>query len=81
MVKVVLWGSLKDVLGGSLECEIEAGTIKQLLAVLGEQHPKLRPVLDRGVAVSIDGVIYRQDLYRSINPDSEVYILPRMAGG
>jgi len=81
MVKVVFWGSLKDALGDQRECEVEAGTIKEMLDKLGEQYPKLRPTLDRGVAVSIDGVIYRQQRYREIPPDSEVYILPKMAGG
>ena len=35
----------------------------------------------RGVAVAIDGQIYRDDWFRPIPPGSEVVILPRMAGG
>ena len=69
-----------DHIGSSL-AEIDGFRAVRRLSGLGEQYPKLRPVLDRGVAVSVDGVIYRQDLYRPINPDSEVYILPKMAGG
>ena len=38
-------------------------------------------MLDRGVAVSIDGQIYRDDWFRPIPPGSEVFLLPRMAGG
>lgn len=81
MVQVKLSGPLKVAAGGKSEVEIEAATIHQLLQRLGEAHPKLKPVLDRGVAVSIDGQIYRDDWFRPIPAGSEVFILPRMAGG
>ena len=38
-------------------------------------------MLERGVSVSIDGVIYREDRLRPIPPGAEIFILPRMAGG
>ncbi len=81
MVQVTLSGSLKAAAGGRTELEVEAATIRDLLTRLGEDHPKLKPVLDRGVSVSIDGQIYRDDWFRPIPPGSEVFILPRMAGG
>jgi len=81
MVQVRLSGSLKAAAGGRSEFEVEAANIHQLLTRLGEQYPKLKPALDRGVAVSIDGQIYRDDRFRAIPPGSEVFILPRMAGG
>lgn len=81
MVQVTLSGSLKAAAGGRAEFEVEAGNIHQLLTRLGAEHPKLKPALDRGVAVSIDGQIYRDDWFRTIPPGSEVYIMPRMAGG
>ncbi len=81
MVQVTLSGSLKAAAGGRAQFEVEADNIHQLLTRLGQQHPKLKPALDRGVAVSIDGQIYRDDWFRPIPPGSEVYILPRMAGG
>jgi hypothetical protein len=43
--------------------------------------PELRPLLARGVAVAIDGQIYREAWFQPVRPDSEVYILPKMAGG
>ena len=81
MVQVVLSGSLKTAAGGQTEFEVEATNIHQLLSRLGEDHPKLKPILDRGVAVAVDGQIYRDDWFRPIQPGSEVFILPRMAGG
>jgi molybdopterin converting factor small subunit len=81
MVQVKLSGSLKAAAGGQTQFEVEAANIHQLLSRLGQEHPKLKPALDRGVAVSIDGQIYRDDWFRPIPPGSEVFILPRMAGG
>ncbi len=81
MVEVVLWGSLKALAGGEATCEIEASTVREMLDALADQHPKLGPVLSHGVAVAIDGQIYRDDWFQPIKPDSEVYVLPRMAGG
>jgi sulfur-carrier protein len=81
MVQVMLSGSLRMAAGGRTEFEVEAANIHQLLSRLGEDHPKLKPMLDRGVAVAIDGQIYREDRFRAIPPGSEVFILPRMVGG
>ena len=38
-------------------------------------------MLERGVAVSIDDVIYREPSFAPIPAGSEIFILPRMAGG
>ena len=81
MVEVKLSGPLKVAAGGRPSVAVEAANIHQLLSRLGQDHPKLKPLIDRGVAVSIDGRIYRDDWFRAIPPGSEVFILPRMAGG
>ena len=81
MVEVKLSGPLKAAAGGRTSIPVEAANIHQLLSRLGQDHPKLKPLLDRGVAVSIDGQIYRDDWFRAIPAGSEVFILPRMAGG
>ena len=81
MVHVTLSASLKAAAGGQTEIEVEAANIHQLLSRLGEDHPKLKPILARGVAVAIDGQIYRDDHFRPIPPGSEVFILPRLVGG
>ena len=81
MIDVKLSGPLKAAAGGRTSIPVEAANIHQLLSRLGQDHPKLKPLLDRGVAVSIDGQIYRDDWFRAIPAGSEVFILPRMAGG
>ncbi|MGH6959638.1 MAG: MoaD/ThiS family protein [Dongiaceae bacterium] len=81
MARVVLPGSMKAAAGGRTEFEIEAANAQQLLARLGRDHPKLKPLLDRGVSISIDNQLYREPAFQPITATSEVFILPRMAGG
>lgn len=81
MAKVVIWGSLKPHTGGKAELEVEAATVRELLIRLGEEFPGLKPQLDRGVSVAIDGVIYRDGWLQPLTRDSEVFLLPRMTGG
>ncbi len=81
MARVVLFGSLRPLAGGEAILEIDAANIGALLRKLGEDHPGLRPQLDRGVSISIDGTIFRDAWLEPIPPDSEVHVLPRLAGG
>ena len=53
----------------------------RLFARLGEKYPALLPHLQTGSAVAIDGQIYQDALFQEIGPDSDVHILPQIAGG
>lgn len=81
MVQVTLWGSLKSAAGGMDRVEVEASNVRQLLDALATAHPGLAPVIERGVAVSIDGELHQDDWFAAITPESEVYVLPHMEGG
>lgn len=81
MVKVTLGGPLRSAAGGATDFEVEASNIKELLARLGDAYPSLRPILDKGVAVAVDGRVYRGAFLQPIRPDSEVVLLPPLQGG
>jgi molybdopterin synthase sulfur carrier subunit len=81
MVNVVLWGSLRSAAGGTSAVDVEARDIRELFSKLEELHPGLKPHVDRGIAVSINGRIFRDSWFESIPEDAEVYLLPRIAGG
>jgi molybdopterin converting factor small subunit len=81
MVQVVLWGSLKRAAQGKSQVEVEAADLKQLLTRLGEAYPDLKPQIERGVSVSIDGLIYTNNWFQPIRPGAEVVLLPKLAGG
>ena len=81
MVRVVLTGNLRQLTGGETELELDAGTIRQLFRALGERYPDLKPHLEEGVAVAIDGEIFQDALLQPIPAGAEVHLLPQIAGG
>jgi molybdopterin converting factor small subunit len=81
MARVVLIGNLAQLTGGVAEFDLSATSIKQLFDRLAELHPALGRHLEDGVAVAIDGQIYQETMFQPIAPDSEVFILPQIAGG
>ena len=81
MARVVLNGNLRRYSGGESEFELEVVNVRQLLTQLGARHPELAPHLEEGIAVAIDGEIFQDALFADIAPDSEVHIIPRIAGG
>lgn len=81
MVEVTLWGSLGAAAGGKNKVDIEAKDIRELFRKLAEQYPGLQPWIDRGIAVSIDGVIYRDTWSKELPRGAEIFLLPRLAGG
>ena len=81
MVKVRVWGSLSIATEGREEIEVEADTLHGLLDALADGYPAMRPQLERGISISIDGRIYNDSWFMLIGPESEVVLLPRLEGG
>ena len=81
MIKVVLVGNLKQFAGGTTELDLEAGTVQQLFRELAERYPGIKPHLEEGLAVAIDGQIYQDAWLQPIPPGSEVHLLPAIGGG
>ncbi len=81
MVTVKLWGSLRDHAGGSEVVEVEASNFKELLDALAAKYPGLKPQIDRGVSLAVDGLVYRNSWFTEVKPDSEVVLMPYMKGG
>jgi molybdopterin synthase sulfur carrier subunit len=81
VVEVNLWGSLAASTGGADKLNIEAKDIRELLRKLAEQYPGVEPYLAQGIAVSINGVIYRDNWTKELPQDAEIFLLPRLAGG
>jgi molybdopterin converting factor small subunit len=81
VVKVTIWGSLRSATDGRAEVEVEAGNFKELLDRLSQDYPGLRPQIERGVSLALNGKIYREAWFTEIGPDSEVILMPYMKGG
>jgi sulfur-carrier protein len=81
VARVTLIGNLRQFTGGVTELDVDAASVRTLFARLGERYPALAPHLQQGLAVAIDGQIYQDALFQEIGPDSDVHILPQIAGG
>lgn len=80
-MKVSLSGPLREAAGGLASIELEAKTIHELMARLVDRYPKMEEHMAQGIAVAIDGTIYRDNWDTPIPEGSEVYLLPRIVGG
>jgi molybdopterin synthase sulfur carrier subunit len=81
MAHVVLMDAFKRFTGGELEFDLEVETIGHLMRVLGERFPEMKPHLEEGVAVAIDGQIYQETWTEKIPPDADVHLIPQIGGG
>ena len=81
MAEIHLWGALRPAAGGASSVNVEAETIRELFRKLEERYPGMAPFIARGIAVSIDGKIFRDSWNESIPAGAEVYLLPRIQGG
>mgnify|MGYP003387833085 FL=1 len=81
MVRVVLTGGLLRFSEGTEAFDLDAATIRQLFRKLSELYPAMEPHLLEGIGVAIDGVIYQDAWLQSIPPESEVILMPQIAGG
>ena len=80
-MQVSLNGALRSAADGNGSVDVDATTIRELITNLVERFPKLSGEVDKGVAVAIDGVVYRDDWTVRIPDDAEVFLMPRIAGG
>ena len=60
---------------------MEAANIRELFRKLEDTYPGMAPHIARGIAVSINGKIYRDDWGRELPDGAEIYLLPRIQGG
>lgn len=81
MLEVNLSGSMRDAANGAASVNVEAATIRELLRKMSERYPRMNEEIERGVAVSINGRIFRDNWSEEIPTGAEVFLLPRIEGG
>ncbi len=81
MLEVNVSGTLRDAVDGAATLEIRAGSIRELLRKLCERYPRMQDQIDNGIAVAINGNIYRDNRDEPIPQGAEVFLLPRIEGG
>jgi sulfur-carrier protein len=80
-IDVHLWGALRPFADHASIVSVQAETIRELFRVLIDKYPGMEPHIKRGVAVSINGQIFRDQWDTSLPKDAEIYLLPRVPGG
>lgn len=80
-MQVLLTGPLRAIADDQSSIEVEARTIRELFGRLKTRYSGFEAALDNGVAVAINGEIYRDAWSTEIPVDAEVVLLPRIQGG
>jgi len=81
MPDVELFAGLRDAVDGAKSVQVEGTNIRELLQNITREYPSLRQRIEQGVAVAIDGNIYRDDWDQPIPEGAQVVLLSRIAGG
>jgi molybdopterin converting factor small subunit len=77
---VHLPSGLTQYTGGIETMDIDAARVPDLIAALSDRFPQIAEQLGE-MAVAIDGEIYADPGYQALRPDSDVHLVPRIAGG
>lgn len=80
-MRVKISGTIQGVAAALREVEVEPGTINQMLARLARDYPALREVIEEGVSVAVDGVVYNSDFTRVVSAENDVVLLAPLVGG
>jgi len=78
---VVASDECRQFTGGLMEFEVEADTVRRLIAELEARFPGFGDYVDRRMAIAIDGEIHQEAWSSPIGPASEVYLIPKIGGG
>ncbi|HTZ36260.1 MAG TPA: MoaD/ThiS family protein [Stellaceae bacterium] len=82
MPHVVMTGiAARRLTGGHTEFDVEADSVRRLIAELDRRYPGLGQQIDESMAIAIDGEIFQDAYLEKLRPDSEVVLIPRIGGG
>ena len=81
MAQVHFSAGLRDLTGGLAQVEVEATTVRRLVAALEEMFPGLGDRLSEASSVAINGEIFTDAEFEPVNSDSEVHFLDILQGG
>ena len=73
--------SVRDLAGGLDHFEVDAPTVRALLAALDARHPGLGAHVRESMAIAIDGEIHHNAWNEPLARDTEVVFVPGIVGG
>lgn len=72
---------VRDFTGGLDQFEVDAVSVRALIRALDARFPGLGQHVADKMSIAIDGEIHQDALSDRLEPDSEVVLIPRIAGG
>ena len=81
MARVVAGSECWPFTGGASEFEVDAATVRDVIAFLDARFPGLGAFIDRRMAFAIDGEIHQDAWFSPVGPHSEIYLIPKIGGG
>lgn len=82
MPRVVLAGdAARTLAGGAAELSVAATSFRRLVAELDARFPGLGRLVEAGMAVAIDGVIFQDAYAAPLSEASEIVLIPKIGGG
>ncbi|HEV2188790.1 MAG TPA: MoaD/ThiS family protein [Stellaceae bacterium] len=82
MPHVIMTGiAARRLTGGQTEFDVDADTVRRMIAELDRRYPGLGKQIDEGMAVAIDGEIFQDAYLEPLRPDSEIVLIPKIGGG
>jgi len=82
MPRVTISGTAcRPFLGDVTELEVAATTVRRLILELDRRYPGLGKQVEESMAIAIDGEIYQDAYQATLGADSEICIIPKIAGG
>ena len=81
MIKVFLGSNLKNFTNVVEELELEATSVKSLIAEMDRRYPGIADALESGFALAIDGEVIANPGYEKLAEVSEVRFLSPLRGG
>ena len=80
MARVHLSAELRRFSDGAAEVEVEARTVRQLMARLEELYPGIGEHLEK-TAIAINGEVVSDPIYETLPQGAEVHFVPAPVGG
>ncbi len=81
MAKVMFSAEMQLFTSGTTEIEIAAASYREAIDALVQHFPDLTRELIGRYSVSIDDLFIQNPLLEPLKPDSELYFIPKLAGG
>lgn len=80
-VNVYLWTSLKKFTNDEDRLSIEAKNIGELVGILEKDFPGLKPFIDSGISVAVNGELSNPNSNEPLPDGAEIYLMQKLKGG